>query len=142
MSGRSGCLLFLAFVLSSTTFSVGQEEPLARFAPRVPVDPPQFICRNGSFIIRGRRFLHPACSDFRSSLVRVVDSASSPRPVLAAPVGFLTTLMRSGGSVPGVVSGDTNPGNPASQHGIRSQFRINNGDSLEPCSDAGIDRVR
>lgn len=40
MSGRSGCLLFLAFVLSSTTFSVGQEEPLARFAPRVPVDPP------------------------------------------------------------------------------------------------------
>ena len=40
MSGRSGCLLFLAFVVSSTTFSVDQDAPSARFAPRFPVDPP------------------------------------------------------------------------------------------------------
>ena len=49
---------------------------------------------------------------FQPIVVRVVDSASSPHPVLGAPVSFLTTVMRSGGSVPGVGSGDTNPGNP------------------------------
>jgi hypothetical protein len=50
---------------------------------------------------------------FQPVVVRVVDSASSPHPVLAAPVSFLTTVLRPGGMVPGVGSGDTNPGNPA-----------------------------
>ena len=46
-------------------------------------------------------------------VVRVVDSASSPHPVLAAPMNFLTTVLRAGGTVPGVNQGDTTPGNPA-----------------------------
>ncbi|MBZ5688302.1 MAG: hypothetical protein LAP86_25065 [Acidobacteriia bacterium] len=50
---------------------------------------------------------------FQPVVVRVVDSAASPHPVLAAPVSFLTTVLRPGGTVPGVGSGDTNPGNPA-----------------------------
>ena len=50
---------------------------------------------------------------FQPVVVRVVDSASPQHPVLAAPVGFLTTVMHSGGSVHGVDVGDTNPGNPA-----------------------------
>jgi hypothetical protein len=50
---------------------------------------------------------------FQPLVVRVVDSAAAPHPVLAAPVSFLTTVLRPGGMVPGVGSGDTNPGNPA-----------------------------
>jgi len=50
---------------------------------------------------------------FQPVVVRVVDSASSPHPVVAAPVSFLTTVLRPGEMVPGVGSGDTNPGNPA-----------------------------
>jgi len=46
-------------------------------------------------------------------VVRVVDSAPSPHPVVAAPVSFLTTVLRPGGMVREVGSGDTNPGNPA-----------------------------
>jgi hypothetical protein len=50
---------------------------------------------------------------FQPVVVRVVDSASSPHPVFAAPVSFLTTVLRPGAMVPGVGSGDANPGNPA-----------------------------
>jgi hypothetical protein len=50
---------------------------------------------------------------FQPVVVRVVDSASSPHPVMAAPVSFLTTVLRPGGMVPVVGGGDTNPGNPA-----------------------------
>ena len=50
---------------------------------------------------------------FQPVVVRVVDSASSPHPVLAAPVSFLTTVMRPGGIAPGTGVGDTNSGNPA-----------------------------
>ena len=50
---------------------------------------------------------------FQPVVVRVVDLAPSPHPVVAAPVSFLTTVLRPGGMVPGVGSGDTNPGNPA-----------------------------
>jgi len=45
--------------------------------------------------------------------VRVVDSSSPPNPVVAAPVLFQTTILRPGGTSPGVGNGDTNPGNPA-----------------------------
>jgi hypothetical protein len=50
---------------------------------------------------------------FQPVVVRVVDSAMSPHSVMAAPVSFLTTVLRPGGMVPVVGSGDTNPGNPA-----------------------------
>jgi hypothetical protein len=50
---------------------------------------------------------------FQAVVVRVVDSASPPHAVVAAPVSFLTTVLRPGGMVPDVGSGDTNPGNPA-----------------------------
>jgi hypothetical protein len=50
---------------------------------------------------------------FQPVVVRVVDSATSPHPVMAAPVSFLTTVLRPGGMVPIVGSGDTSPGNPA-----------------------------
>jgi hypothetical protein len=50
---------------------------------------------------------------FQPLVVRVVDSAAAPHPVLGAPVSFLTTVLRPGGMVSGVGSGDTNPGNPA-----------------------------
>ena len=50
---------------------------------------------------------------FQPVVVRVVDSASSPHPVMAAPVSFLITVLRPGGMVPIVGNGDTNPGNPA-----------------------------
>jgi len=49
---------------------------------------------------------------FQPVVVRVVDSAVSPHPVMAAPVSFLTTVLRGGGFVPGVGIGDMNPGNP------------------------------
>jgi len=50
---------------------------------------------------------------FQPVVVRVVDSATSPHPVLAAPVSFLTAVQRPGGMVPSVGSGDLNPGSPA-----------------------------
>jgi hypothetical protein len=50
---------------------------------------------------------------FQPVVVRVVDSAPSAHPMLAAPVNFLTTVLRPGGTVPRVGSGDTNSGNPA-----------------------------
>jgi hypothetical protein len=49
---------------------------------------------------------------FQPVVVRVVDSAASPHPVMAAPVSFLTTVLRGGGFVPRVGSGDMNPGDP------------------------------
>lgn len=49
---------------------------------------------------------------FQPVVVRVVDSAAAPHSVIGAPVNFLTTVLRGGGFVPGVGSGDTNPGNP------------------------------
>jgi len=45
--------------------------------------------------------------------VRVVDSASPPHPVLAAPVQFLVTVFRPGGGSPSGGNGETNPTNPA-----------------------------
>jgi hypothetical protein len=48
---------------------------------------------------------------FQPVVVRVVDSAASPHSVIGAPVSFLTTVLRGGGFVPGVGSGDTDPGN-------------------------------
>jgi hypothetical protein len=61
-------------------------------------------------------------------VVRVVDSAPSPHPVLAAPVSFLTTVLRPGGMVPDVRGGDTNPGNPAmpvilKSHAVQREYR-------------------
>lgn len=50
---------------------------------------------------------------FQPLVVRVVDSASPPHPVLAAPVVFLTTVLRPGGAPPGAGGGETNPINPA-----------------------------
>jgi hypothetical protein len=48
---------------------------------------------------------------FQPLVVRVVDSATPPQPVLAAPVTFLTTILRPGGAPPG--SGDgINPAMP------------------------------
>ena len=50
---------------------------------------------------------------FQPVVVRVVDSAPSHHPVVAAPVSILTTVLRPGGVVPGVGNGDPNPGDPA-----------------------------
>lgn len=50
---------------------------------------------------------------FQPIVVRVVDSAASPHPVLAAPVTFLTSVLRPGGTAPGTGAGETNSGNPA-----------------------------
>ncbi len=50
---------------------------------------------------------------FQPIVVRVTNSAAAANPVLAAPVSFLTTVLRPGGTVPGVDGGDLNPGNPA-----------------------------
>jgi len=47
---------------------------------------------------------------FQPVVVRVTDSSSPPNAVLGAPVGFLTTVLRSAATPPG--SGPTNPGNP------------------------------
>ena len=46
-------------------------------------------------------------------VVRVVDSASPPNPVLGESVTAQTTVFRSGGSPPTGADGETNPGNPA-----------------------------
>jgi hypothetical protein len=45
-------------------------------------------------------------------VVRVVDSAAPPHAVLAAPVTFLTTVLRGGETSPTGGSGETNPTNP------------------------------
>jgi len=50
---------------------------------------------------------------FQAVVVRVTDSSSPPNPVLAAPVSFLTTVLRGGGMAPGFGAGETSPGNPA-----------------------------
>jgi hypothetical protein len=49
---------------------------------------------------------------FQPIVVRVTDSSSPPNPVLAAPITFLTTVMRPGGIVGGT-GGENNSGNPA-----------------------------
>ena len=49
---------------------------------------------------------------FQPVVVRVVDSSSPPHAVMAAPVSFLTTVLRSGGTVPGIGGSDSNSGNP------------------------------
>jgi hypothetical protein len=46
-------------------------------------------------------------------VVEVTDSATPPNAVIAAPVAFLETVLRPGGSAPGSGDGETNPGNPA-----------------------------
>jgi hypothetical protein len=51
--------------------------------------------------------------NFQPLVVRVVDSASPPHPVLGAPVVLLTTVLRPGGSPSSPGSGETNPINPA-----------------------------
>ncbi|HTP85348.1 MAG TPA: Ig-like domain-containing protein, partial [Bryobacteraceae bacterium] len=50
---------------------------------------------------------------FQPVAVRVTDSSSPPNPVLAAPVTFLTTVLRPGGTPSGGGNGETNSGNPA-----------------------------
>ena len=50
---------------------------------------------------------------FQPIVVRVTDSASPPNSVLGAPVAFLTTILRSGGTAPLNGAGETNSGNPA-----------------------------
>ena len=50
---------------------------------------------------------------FQPVIVRVTDSSSPPNPVMAAPIGFLMTVLRPGGDFPAPGGGDTNPGNPA-----------------------------
>ena len=49
---------------------------------------------------------------FQPVVVRVTDSSSPPNPVVAATVGFLTTVLRPGGAPPGGGDGETNPINP------------------------------
>ena len=49
---------------------------------------------------------------FQPVVVRVVNSATAPHPVLAAPVTFLMTVMRPGGFAPGIGGAETNTGNP------------------------------
>lgn len=46
-------------------------------------------------------------------VVEVTDSASPPDAVIAAPVAFLETVLRPGGTVPTGGNGETDPGNPA-----------------------------
>lgn len=52
-------------------------------------------------------------SAFQPIMVRVTDSASPPNPVIAARVGFLTTVLRPGGNPPAGSDGETHSGNPA-----------------------------
>ena len=40
MTGRSGCLLLFLLLGCSPSLIVGQDAPLARTAPRIPIDPP------------------------------------------------------------------------------------------------------
>lgn len=50
---------------------------------------------------------------FQPVIVRVTDSQMQPNPVLGAPVLFQTTLLREGGTSPGIGDGETNSQNPA-----------------------------
>ena len=50
---------------------------------------------------------------FQPIVVRVTDSSSPPNNVVAAPVTFLTTVFRSGGTASAPGDGETDPGNPA-----------------------------
>ena len=50
---------------------------------------------------------------FQPVVVRVVDSAAAPNPVLGAGVALQTTVFRSGGSPPTGGGGETTSGNPA-----------------------------
>jgi len=50
---------------------------------------------------------------FQPIVVRVTDSASPPNPVVGAPVAFLATILRPGGTDPATGGGETNSGNPA-----------------------------
>lgn len=52
-------------------------------------------------------------STFQPIVVRVTDSASPPNSVVGAPVAFLTTILRPGGTDPVGGGGETNSGNPA-----------------------------
>jgi len=54
-----------------------------------------------------------AGQSFQPVVVRVIDSASPPNPVLGAPVVFQTTVMRPSGTPAGSGGGETNPINPA-----------------------------
>ena len=49
---------------------------------------------------------------FQPIIVRVTDSATPANAVIAAPVLFQTTVLRPGGTSPGVGDGETNPLNP------------------------------
>ena len=50
---------------------------------------------------------------FQPIIVRVTDSATPPNVVIAAPVLFQSTVVRPGGTSPGVGDGETNPVNPS-----------------------------
>ena len=50
---------------------------------------------------------------FQPIVVRVTDSASPPNSVVGAPVTFLATILRPGGTDPVNGGGETNSGNPA-----------------------------
>jgi hypothetical protein len=50
---------------------------------------------------------------FQPIIVRVTDSATIPNAVIAAPVVFQTTVLRPGGTSPGVGDGETNTMNPS-----------------------------
>ena len=50
---------------------------------------------------------------FQPIVVRVTDSASPPNAVVGAPVAFLATVLRPGGTDPTNGGGETNSGNPA-----------------------------
>jgi hypothetical protein len=50
---------------------------------------------------------------FQPIVVQVTDSQNPANPVLQAPVLFQTTLLREGGTSPGIVYGETNAQNPA-----------------------------
>ena len=52
-------------------------------------------------------------SAFQPIVVRITDSASPPNSVVGAPVAFLTTVLRPGGTGPVSGGGETNSGNPA-----------------------------
>jgi hypothetical protein len=50
---------------------------------------------------------------FQPVVVRVTDSSAAPNAVMAAPVIFLTTVLRPGGTASGGGGGDADIGNPA-----------------------------
>ncbi|HEX6823091.1 MAG TPA: Ig-like domain-containing protein [Candidatus Sulfotelmatobacter sp.] len=50
---------------------------------------------------------------FQPIIVRVTDSAATPNAVIAAPVLFQTTVLRPGGTSPGVGDGETNTMKPS-----------------------------